>query len=123
MYGNVMNGDGDRRLKTLDKLMAFCRAIHWVYKAVDEYPPPQCEGNPMGLTCHACKSFKGHGICSHVLGVSHILQKFNVRYQLLTIGKASSKKNKGRGNTVAPLPALQRVPRREPDSSDEEEER
>ena len=30
---------------------------------------------------------------------------------------------KGRGNTVTPLPALERVPRREPDSSDEEEER
>ena len=100
---------------------AFCRAIHWVYPAVKEYPPPQCEGNPMGFTCHACKSFKGHGICSHVLAINHMLKSFNVRYQLLTIGKAASKKSGG--NIKKVLPALEKAPRREPDSSDEEEER
>ena len=75
----------------------------------------------MGLTCHACKSFKGHGICSHVLAINHMLKSFNVRYQLLTIGKAASKKSGG--NIKKVLPALEKAPRREPDSSDEEEER
>ena len=43
------------------------------------------------------------------------------RYQLLTIGKAASKRP---GHNVArPVPALQKQPQREPDSSDEEEER
>ena len=100
---------------------AFCRAIHWVYPASPECPPPQCEGNPMGFSCHACKSFKGHGICSHVLTMNHILKCFNVRYHLLTIGKAASKKSGGNIKKVPP--ALQKAPTREPDSSDDEEER
>ena len=49
-----------------------------------------------------------------------MLKFFNVRYELLPIGKKRMKK-KG-GNMKALEPALTRVPTREPDSSDDEEE-
>ena len=66
-----------------------------------------------------CMWFKGHGICSHVLTINHILTKFNVRYELAHIGKRAAKHTAG--NRMHPLPALQRAAAREPDSSDEEE--
>ena len=61
------------------------------------------------------------GICSHVLAINHILKQFNVRYQLATIGKKTDKLKKGPSKKITP--ALERIPQREPDSSDEEEER
>ena len=72
------------------------------------------------LDCPTCKAFKGVGICSHVLAINHILKQFNVRYQLATIGKKTEKTHYLGGKKT---PALERVPQREPDSSDEEEER
>ena len=52
-----------------------------------------------------------------------MLKQFNVRYELAHIGKATVwKKGKG-GNNQRVEPALTRAPVREPDSSDEEEER
>ena len=82
-------------------------------EAREEYGVPDCEGNPASLDCPTCKAFKGVGICSHVLAINHILKRFNVRYQLATIGKKTDKKNKGpsKKNT----PALERIPQREPD--------
>ena len=67
-----------------------------------------------------CKGFKHSGICSHVLCVNHMLKLFNVRYQLATIGKRSRYHT---GGQYRPPPALQRDVQREPDSSDDEEER
>ena len=88
-------------------------------EAREEYGVPDCEGNPALLDCPTCKAFKGVGICSHVLTINHILKQFNVRYQLATIGKKTEKHNYTGGKKT---PALTRVPQREPDSSDEEEE-
>ena len=46
------------------------------------YEVLQCSGNVAGFECLGCKSFKGVGICSHVLAINHILKHFNVRYDL-----------------------------------------
>ena len=82
----------------------------------------ECEGNVAKYECLACKSFKGVGICSHVLAISHILKQYNVRYELKNLQTSASKKQAAKGgNTTRPLPALQRAPVAEPDSSDEEE--
>ena len=74
------------------------------------------------VSCKACKGYQHSGICSHILAVNHIQKQFNVRAQLVSIGKG---KSKGRGGDTRPhsVPALMRVPQREPDSSDEEDER
>ena len=54
--------------------------------------------------------------------VNHVVKKFNVRYELKQVQTSASKKQAARGGrTKAPLPALQRAPVAEPDSSDEEE--
>ena len=75
-------------------------------------------------TCLGCKSFKGVGICSHVLAINHILKEFNVRYELKSIQTGASKKAAAKaGKQLKPLPALERAPVADPDSSDEEEER
>ena len=89
-------------------------------EAREEYGVPVCEGNPANLDCPTCKAFKGVGICSHVLAINHILKKFNMRYQSAEIGKRTDKKNKGGEKKT---PALTRITQREPDSSDEEDER
>ena len=73
----------------------------------------------MQLTC-SCKGAKGYGICSHILAINHITKLYNVRYVLAHIGKATAKQS---GGNKKPVPALQREAAREPDSSDEEEER
>ena len=52
--------------------------------------------------------------------MNHILLAYNVRYQLLPIGKRGDQKT---GRKSKPKPALTREPRRDPDSSDEEVER
>ena len=66
-----------------------------------------------------------YGICSHLLAINHILKHFNVRYQLHGIGTSNrSKSGPGQGRLPNPEPALQRARiAREPDSSDEEQER
>ena len=71
----------------------------------------------------ASESFKGVGICSHVLAINHIVQKFNVRYELKSIQTAASKKAAAKVGNPKPLPALKRAHVPEPDSSDEEAER
>ena len=83
-------------------------------------PCPPCEGNPAQYVC-GCKGCKAYGICSHILAISHILKIYNVRHQLVSIGKRAAKT--AGGNTLKPPPALTRARPREPDSSDEEEER
>ena len=81
-----------------------------------------CEGNRAGLACLACKGFQGHGICSHVLAINHILTKFNVRYELQQLQTRASKKSAKKGGHREKMPkALKRLPVAEPDSSDEEE--
>ena len=80
--------------------------MHVVCEPREFYPVPTCEGNPAQLDCPACKGFKHSGICSHVLAVNHILKQFNVRYQLLPIGKRTDKKNKGGEKRT---PALTRI--------------
>ena len=89
------------------------------------YDVPDCEGNPAKFECLACKSFKGVGICSHVLGINHILSKFNIRYELKNIQTQASKTAAAKAGRrpKQPLPALQRARVAEPDSSDEEDER
>ena len=80
----------------------------------------------MKLDCPSCKSFKHVGICSHVLAVNHIMQKFNVRYRLRELSKTKSNNPQGSGVYGRPLsrtaPALvkERLPLEE-DSSDDEE--
>ena len=119
-YESALEGIKDARCKHIDSLTDVCNSFHFVCEAREEYGVPDCEGNPALLDCPTCKAFKGVGICSHVLAINHILKRFNVRYQLATIGKKTDKLKKGpsKKNT----PALERIPQREPDSSDEEEE-
>ena len=95
-------------------------------QALIDWGVPECEGNPEQLSCISCKGFKAYGICSHVLAVNHIRRAYNVRYMLRKIGKSKAiEKRKGgaMARTGKPPPALQKMPEREPDSSDEEEER
>ena len=81
----------------------------------------------MKLDCPSCKSFKHVGICSHVLAVNHIMQKFNVRYRLRELSKTKSNNPQGSGvygrrswSTTSPALEKQRLPL-EADSSDDEE--
>ena len=78
-----------RRLKDVDELIALCCSIHTVMVSSKRYGVPQCEANPARYRCD-CPSFKHSGICSHVLAINHILQNFNIRYNLLRL-KDSSK--------------------------------
>ena len=124
MFNAAMCGEKDARIRDLDTLIGTCQSLHVVCEPADGYEVLQCSGNVAGFECLGCKSFKGVGICSHVLAINHILKHFNVRYELKSIQTAASKKaaTKG-GDTRKTLPALERVPVAEPDSSDEEEER
>ena len=122
MFEAAMQGEMDRRVKNLDHLLDICRLFHIVEEPDPMYFPPPCDGNVLSLSCKACKGYQHSGICSHILAVNHIQKQFNVRAQLVSIGKG---KSKGRGGDTRPhsVPALMRVPQREPDSSDEEDER
>ena len=107
----------------LDHLRELCNSMHFVCVPLDMWGFIECEGNPGGYVCD-CKGHKGYGICSHVLAINHILQFFNVRYQLVTIGKSNrATAGPGMGRLPNPEPALVRANEREPDSSDEEMER
>ena len=94
-----------------------------VYARTGKTEKPDCEGNPASLDCPMCKAFKGVGICSHVLAIttSSSSSTCATSYQLATIGKRTDKLKKGAPKRITP--ALERIPQREPDSSDEEEER
>ena len=97
-----------------------CQSVHIVCTPADGYEVLTCDGNPCKYECLACKTFKGVGICSHVLAINHILQKFNLRYELKQLQTRASKKQAAKaGKVVRPLPALQRAPVAQPDSSDE----
>ena len=93
-----------------------CDALHFVCDADPEYGFIPSQGNPTGKVC-GCKGARAFGLCSHILTVNHLLLAFNVRYQLLPIGKKGDQKM---GRKSKPKPALTREPRRDPDSSDEE---
>ena len=60
-----------------------------------------------------------------MLTINHMMKLFNVRFQLKSVQTNALKKKAGlMGNPrKAPVPALQREPQVEPDSSDEEAER
>ena len=88
-----------------------------VCEPADGYEVLQCSGNVGGFECLGCKSFKGVGICSHVLAINHILRHFNVRYELKSIQTAASKKGAAKAGCPKPLPALERA--RVAESSDE----
>ena len=121
MYEAALTGTKDARIKDINTLLDVCGSMYMVCGEVEDYGVPECEGNKARLDCPCCKGFKHDGICSHVLAVNHILKRFNVRYHLLPLGKRTDKKKKG--PEKAPPKALKRVQQREPDSSDEEEER
>lgn len=119
VYEMALRGEQHKELKDLEDLMNFCTSFHIVWEAVDESEVCECEGNPSNLRC-SCKGFRGHGICSHVLTVNHMLLTFNVRYELRTIGKKAAKRSGGNVKKVPP--ALTHAPAMEKDSSDEEDE-
>ena len=121
-FENAMQGMMTKNV-ALPVLLDVCSGVHMVCQPNEDYGVPECEGNPCEKICLCCKGFKNSGICSHVLCVNHILTKFNVRAELATMGKRTDKKNKG-GEKGKQVPkALDRIAQREPDSSDEEEER
>ena len=95
-----------------------------VCEPADGYEVLTCDGNPCKYECLACKTFKGVGICSHMLAINHILKHFNVQHELkqLQTSRSSKKQAAKVGKVLRPLPALQRAPVAEPDSSDEENE-
>ena len=108
MYEAALNGNKDPRIKSHETLLDVCLSLHKVVEADEAYGVPECEGNPCDLDCPGCKGFKHSGICSHVLAVNHILEKFNVKYQLAEIGKKTDKGTKGKSK--APPKALTRIP-------------
>ena len=85
-------------------------------------PCPVCDGNPAKLLC-SCKGFKGHGICSHVLAINHILRHHNVKYQVLKLtGKLPGKEAGGNlKKKAAALSKQRQLQNEEDDSSDAEE--
>ena len=105
-------------------LMDICNALHFVRPATLKYGCVPCEGNPLELIC-SCKGCKSYGICSHVLGLNHVLKGFNLRRELATMGKSKALKA-GKpealkaGRPAKPAPALTREPQTAPDSSDED---
>ena len=119
MFEAAMQGTMDRRVKDVDHLLDVCRLFHIVESPDAMYFPPSCDGNPLQLRCVGCKGYQHSGICSHLLAVNHLEKQFNVRAQLLSIGKSTGRTTGGKQKA----PALMRLPQREPDSSDEEEER
>jgi len=122
MFEAAAKGELDRRIKDLEHLMDICQLIHIVKPYDVLYGNPICEGNPMRLACLGCKGYQHSGICSHVLAVNHISQQFDIRAQVVRIGK-SKKAKAGPGNVKRVAPALTRLPAPEPDSSDEEQAR
>ena len=126
MWELAARGEKDARVKDVAHLCEICDSITIVVAEDPNQPAPLCEANVAKLDHPGCKAFKGHGICSHVLAVNHMLTQYDVRRQLRTIGKSAASKEqskKGGRPAAKPLPALQRAPVREPDSSDEEDER
>ena len=122
----AVHGERDSRVKhvyhdTEPDLGDVCTALHLVCEAQEPWGVPRCEYNLAELDCVACKGFKGHGICSHVVAVNHILQKVNLRRANMTIGKSAN--TRPGHNTAKAKPALLRNRSVEPDSSDEELER
>ena len=118
MYEKALAGEQDARVKSFEELRALCQLFHFVQPAEHRWQYFDCPENP-DMRCD-CKGYKGYGICSHILTIQHMLKFFNVRYELLPIGKKRMKKTGG--NMMFVEPALTRVPTREPDSSDDEEE-
>ena len=122
LFEAARGGVKDKRIKDHASLLAVCDVLHVVGPPAEGQSVLPCEGNPCGFACQACKAFKQVGICSHVLTINHILTRFNVRFQLKSIQTNALKKAGQRGSRKL-LPALQRAPHVEPDSSDEEAER
>jgi hypothetical protein len=122
LFEAARGGVKDTRIKDHATLLAVCDALHVVGPPADGQSVLPCEGNPCGFDCKACKAFKQVGICSHVLTINHMLLRFNVRFQLKAIQTNALKKAGQRGSRKL-VPALQRAPHVEPDSSDEEAER
>ena len=123
MHEAALQGEWDRRVQDFAHMREICRALHFVQQPMEVWGCVECEGNPAGYVCD-CKGCKGYGICSHVLAINHILRHFNVRYQMLDMGKSNrAKSGPGQGRLPNPEPALQRARiAREPDSSDEEQD-
>lgn len=118
MYEAASEGTKDRRIKDLAHLTDVCSSMHLLCPEHKDWGVPSCDLNPANLDCMHCKGFKGHGICSHVLAVNHIMKNVNLRHELMEIGQGVHKK--GGGNRQKNVPALTMAPTREPDSSDEE---
>ncbi len=106
MWEAAKEGKKDKRIKDLDSLLALCDALHLVFTPNPGMEVLQCEANPGGYDCLACKGFKGIGICSHVVAVNHILTKYNVRHELRLLQTSAAKKKSQRGNRKRPVPAL-----------------
>jgi hypothetical protein len=121
MYENACNGVMDSRLRgQYEALRDVCMSIQHVVPCESDEDPSYfpCDANKALLNCVACKGYKGHGICSHVLAVNHILQHFNVKHHLRELCSA----RKVGGNRTRKLKALEHDidAGRYIDSSDEE---
>ena len=120
-YEETMAGKWPKKAVDLEGLLDLTQCLHCVEDSDDKWGYIPCEYNPMKLVC-SCKGCKGYGICSHIIAVNHIVMSINLRKELHVMGQSHGSK-KGGGNGMRPVPALTRVAQREPDSSDEEEER
>ena len=87
-----MLGEQDKRIKDLASLIEVCQSMHIVCEPAHGYEVLNCDGNPCKYECLACKTFKGVGICLHVLAINHIHKHFNVRYELKKLQTSASKK-------------------------------
>ena len=95
-------GEQPKDIKSVDLLIKVCSSFHLVEEPKAGFPVPSCSGNPAELNCPTCKGFKHIGICSHVLAINHILQRYNVKYALKALPK---RKDRSGGNTVKPVPS------------------
>ena len=124
MYISAFQGKKDHRVKDMAHLTDTALSLHILSPMDPTFKVPACEYNPAELDCVTCKGFKNYGVCSHVLAINHQLKLINLRRELMEIGESAAAKKAGNhGNRAKPIPALTRAPTRQPDSSDEEEER
>ena len=119
-----MAGERPKKYKELDDLADLCMSFVYVDARDDRPPVPACEGNPLQFNCPACKCFKRHGCCPHVLSINHIMKAHNVRHLVAKLPKRKEKETRMAGKTLSGVPkALERMEYPPTDSSDEELER
>ena len=119
-----MAGERPKKYKALDDLADLCMSFVYVDARDDRPPVPACEGNPLQFNCPACKCFKRHGCCPHVLCINHIMKAHNVRHLVTKLPKRKEKETRnlkgGPPGLKRPPKALERMEYPPTDSSDEE---